>query len=87
VFCLVVQNYLPNNFFNSKKEFFISNTNSEQSVFATIIALPVFSFPGIIPRNIFSFSGTDGGEPKPDPRFKKHTLVYHCRHERRNKQG
>jgi len=65
-----VQNYLPNNFFNSQKEFFISNTNSEQSVFVTIIALPVFSFPEIIPRNLFSFLGTEGEESKPNPRFK-----------------
>jgi len=70
VSCLVAQNYLPNNFFNSQKEFFISNTNTEQTVLAAIIALPAFSFPEIIPKNLFSFSGSDGGEATPDPRFK-----------------
>jgi len=65
-----VQNYLPNFFKNSQKEFFISNTNSGQSVFATTITLPVFSFPEIIPRNLFSFSGTNTGQSGPNPRFK-----------------
>jgi len=39
-------------------------------VFATIIVLPIFSFPEIIPKSLFSFSGTDNGESAPDPRFK-----------------
>ncbi len=30
----------------------------------------VFSFSQIIPKNLFSFSGTDNGELTPDPRFK-----------------
>ena len=51
-------------------EFFISATNSEQSVFATTITLPVFSFSEIIPRNLFSFSGTNDGQSGPNPRFK-----------------
>ena len=68
---LEVQNYLPKKIFkNSQKEFFISNTNSGQSVFTTIITFPVFSFPEIIPRNLFSFSGTNNGQSGPDPRFK-----------------
>lgn len=37
---------------------------------ATITVLPIFSFPDIFPREIFSFSGTDNGESIPDPRFK-----------------
>ena len=68
---LEVQNYLPKKFFkNSQKEFFISNTNSGQSVLATTITFPVFSFLEIIPRNLFSFSGTNNGQSGPDPRFK-----------------
>jgi len=39
-------------------------------VFATTIVLPIFSFPEIIPKSLFSFSGTDNGESVPDPRFK-----------------
>ncbi len=39
-------------------------------MFAATIVLPVFSFPGIIPKNLFSFSGTDDGKSAPDPRFK-----------------
>ena len=51
-------------------EFFISDTNSGQSVFATTITLPIFLFSEIIPRNIFSFSGTNNGQSGPNPRFK-----------------
>ena len=36
----------------------------------TTTVLPVFSFPEIIPRNLFSFSGTNNGQSGPDPRFK-----------------
>jgi len=39
-------------------------------VFATPIIFPVFSFPEIIPRNLFSFLGNDKGQSGPDPRFK-----------------
>ncbi len=42
----------------------------EQSVFTATITLPVFSFPEIIPRNLFSFSGDNDGQSTPDPRFK-----------------
>ena len=34
------------------------------------ITLPVFSFPEIILKNLFSFSGTDNGQSEPNPRFK-----------------
>ncbi len=39
-------------------------------MFTTTIVLPVFSIPEMIPRNIFSFSGTDNGQSAVDPRFK-----------------
>lgn len=43
----------------------------EQSVFTATTALPVFSFPEIIPRNLFSFLGDDdNSQSVPDPRFK-----------------
>ena len=35
-----------------------------------IICFPVFSFPEIIPRNLFSFTGSDNEESKINPRFK-----------------
>ena len=70
MFCLVVQSYLLNNTTISKKEFFISLTRYEQSVFTTTINLPAFSFSGIFPRQLFSFLGTDGGQSGLDPRFK-----------------
>jgi len=57
-------------FKNTQKEFFISYTNTEQSVFGAIVIFPVFSFLEIIPRNIFSFSEVDNGQSLPDPRFK-----------------
>jgi len=70
VFCLVVQNYLLNNTENPQKEFFITNTNSEKSVLVTTITLPMFSFLSLIPKGLFSFSGTDNSQPNPNPRFK-----------------
>jgi len=39
-------------------------------VFVLTTNFPVFSFSVIIPKNLFSFSGTDNGESAPDPRFK-----------------
>ena len=57
-------------FKNTQKEFFISYTHREQSVFGAIVIFPVFSFLEIIPSNIFSFSGIDNGQSRPDPRFK-----------------
>ena len=39
-------------------------------MFATTIVFPVFSFSEIIPRNLFSFSGTNNGQSGPNPRFK-----------------
>jgi len=65
-----VQNYLNNITKKFEKAFFISSTKCEQSVFTATITLPVFSFSGIIPRGLFSFSGTDNGQSGPDPRFK-----------------
>ncbi|PJC50157.1 MAG: transcriptional regulator [Nitrosopumilales archaeon CG_4_9_14_0_2_um_filter_34_16] len=62
-----MQSYLLNDPKEEQKEFFITDTNSEQSVFA--VTLPVFSFPNVIPRGLFSFSGT-GAESSPNPRFK-----------------
>ena len=50
--------------------FFISNTNCGQSVFATTITFPVFSLSELIPRNLFSFSGTNNEKSQPNPRFK-----------------
>ena len=72
MFCLVVQNYLlnNNNIKKSEKEFFISHTKCEQSVFTSTIILPIFSFSGIFPRGLFSFSGSDGGQFGSDRRFK-----------------
>ena len=60
---LEVQNYHQTNFFkNSQREFFISDTNSEQSVFTINYALPVFSISNLIPHNLFSLSGSDRKE-------------------------
>lgn len=36
----------------------------------TTIALPIFSFSSIIPRGLFSFLGTNDGQPIQNPRFK-----------------
>lgn len=70
MFYLAVQNYQLNNTQNLKKGFFISDINSEQLVFTTTITLPTFSFPKIIPSNLFSFSGIDATKSNPNPRFK-----------------
>lgn len=68
---MVVQSYcLNNDFENLQKEFFIFNTNCEQSVIGAIVVFPVFSLSSIIPRTIFSFLGTDGQSPQGNPRFK-----------------
>ena len=68
MFCLEAQNYLPDKSDKNKKEFFIFNSNCEQSVFATTI--PLFSIPTIIPKNLFTFSGTNNAQTRIDPRFK-----------------
>jgi len=39
-------------------------------VFATTIVFPVFSFSEIIPRNLFSFLGTDSEQSRQNHRFK-----------------
>jgi len=39
-------------------------------VFVLTTIFPVFSFSVIIPKNLFSFSGTGNVESGPDPRFK-----------------
>ena len=70
MFCLAVQNYLLNKTKNPQKEFFITGTNSEKSVLTTTITLPVFSFSSLIPKGLFSFSGSDSGQPTLNPRFK-----------------
>ena len=70
MFCLAVQNYLLNKTENLQKEFFITGTNSEKSVLTTTITLPVFSFSSLIPKGLFSFSGSDSGQPTLNPRFK-----------------
>ena len=53
-----------------QKEFFISYTNSEQSLIGALVIFPVFSIVQIIPKNIFSFSGTENGQSEENPRFK-----------------
>lgn len=63
-----MQSYLLNDPKEEQKEFFITRTDSRQSVFAA--TLPVFSFPNIIPSGLFSFSGTDRIESSANPRFK-----------------
>ena len=69
MFYLEAQSCLPDNFTRkSQREFFISNTNCGQSVFAITTVLPVFSFL-TIPK-LFSFSGTNNGASLPDKRFK-----------------
>ena len=63
--------FLPNNVIeNSQKEFFISYTNPEQSMFGIIFIFPSFSLSEIIPRTMFSFSGSDRIQSQPDPKFK-----------------
>ncbi|MDH3780012.1 MAG: winged helix-turn-helix domain-containing protein [Nitrosopumilus sp.] len=39
-------------------------------MFATTIVFPVFSFSEIIPRNLFSFLGTDSEQSRQNHRFK-----------------
>ncbi|MCV0393050.1 MAG: winged helix-turn-helix domain-containing protein [Nitrosopumilus sp.] len=39
-------------------------------MFTQTLVLPSFSFSNIIPKNLFSFSGTDIGQSMPNPRFK-----------------
>ena len=53
-----------------QKEFFISYTNSEQSLIGSLVIFPVFSIVQIIPKNVFSFSGTENGRSEENPRFK-----------------
>lgn len=65
MFCLAVHNYQLS---NPQKQFFISNIYHEQSLLTTVAL--VFSFSEIFPRGLFSFSGSDGGQSGPDPRFK-----------------
>ncbi|WP_316504180.1 winged helix-turn-helix domain-containing protein [Nitrosopumilus sp.] len=69
---LEAQNYHPTNFCKrSQKEFFISDIGSEQTVLTTaIIPFPVFSISNLIPKNLFSFSGTAGLNSGQNPRFK-----------------
>ena len=64
-----VQSYHPNKTKKFQKEFFITDANSEQSVIITT-ALPIFSFSSLIPRGLFSLSGSGSGESNPNPRFK-----------------
>jgi len=66
-----VLKFHPNNDHqNSQREFFISNTKCEQSVFGVIVIFPVISLLEIFPRNFFSFLGNDNGESLSDPKFK-----------------
>ena len=39
-------------------------------MFASTIILPIFSFSGIFPQGLFSFSGSDSGQSDSDRRFK-----------------
>ena len=66
-----VQKYLLNEKVKKpQKEFFISYTNSEQSLIRSLVIFPVFSIVQIIPKNVFSFSGTENGQSEENPRFK-----------------
>lgn len=65
-----MQKYPFNKIKNIQKRFFITNTNSEKSVLTTTITLSVFSFSSLIPRGLFSFSGTDDYQSNLNPRFK-----------------
>ena len=53
-----------------QKEFFISHTNSEQSLIGDLVIFPVFSIMQIIPKSIFSFNGAENGQSEENPRFK-----------------
>lgn len=69
--CLEVLKYLTRNVSETLQSgFFISSTNVGQSVFGTTVVFPIFLFPEIISRNLFSFLGTDNGQSQTDPRFK-----------------
>lgn len=68
MFCLEAQSYLPTKLEVTKKEFFISDSKRDQTVFNS--ALPVLSIPCIIPNNLFAFSVTNNGNVERDPRFK-----------------
>ncbi len=70
MFYLAVQKYLLNSTKNSQKEFFISDTKSEQLVFTGMITSSVFSFSRFVPKELFSFSGTESAQSGPNPRFK-----------------
>lgn len=61
---------LDNVFDKSQKEFFISDTNPEQSMLRALMVFPVFSVPDLVPKSLFSFSGTDGESSQSNPRFK-----------------
>ena len=64
-------NYHPTSFFKkSQKEFFISDTNCEQTVFTATVSLPVFSISNIVPRFRFTFFGANEGNSGQNPRFK-----------------
>ena len=67
---MVVQTCLHDKTKNLQKEFFITSNNPEESVITTTISLLVFSFPSLIPRGLFSFSGTESGQTALNPRFK-----------------
>ena len=54
----------------TQKEFFISHTDCKQSVILTTINLAIISFPEILPKNLFSFTGSNNGESSVNPRFK-----------------
>ena len=68
--CLEVQNYQHNDMENLQKEFFITDKNSKKSVLTGTTPLPAFSFPSIITKGLFSFSGTVDFQSTPNPRFK-----------------
>lgn len=71
MFCLEVLKFLRNEDCNKpKKEFFISNIKSEQSLIGVTVIFPVFTIMQMIPKNLFSFSGTEDNQSPPDPRFK-----------------
>lgn len=63
-----MQNYLLTKNNKITKEFFISNDVWENSMF--IASIPIFSIANILPRNLFTFSGTYNGQTEQDPRLK-----------------
>ena len=68
MFCLEAQSYLPTKLKVTKKEFFISDSKRDQTMFNS--PLPVLSIPCIIPNNLFAFSMANNGDVERDPRFK-----------------